>query len=159
MTHVPFLSYIVNIFSNYNGLMNMHRLYCLLLRTTMAIKGCHANDDNGDGEAVACFYGTCLLQFSRKPFAVSYVRGDFRFSRRWVWRRQPSGTQRCVVSLKQTDVTEVRTASIIWAMACPGLLQQDYSAIYLISLSSSLFCVFSYFNGTYICCPFVLAWL
>jgi hypothetical protein len=39
---------------------------------------------------------------------------DFRFLRRRVWR-QPSGIKRCIFSLKYTDVSEVRTASIIKA--------------------------------------------
>jgi hypothetical protein len=41
---------------------------------------------------------------------------DFRFWRRRVRRWQPYGIQRRVVSLKQTDVSEVRTASIIRAL-------------------------------------------
>jgi hypothetical protein len=73
---------------------------------------------------------------------------DFRFSQRRVWRWQLSGIQSHVVSLKHTDFSGVRTASIfradessthLWNV---GLLQRYYTALYPRKLSSLiLYCI------------------
>jgi hypothetical protein len=45
-----------------------------------------------------------------------YARFNLKFSRRWVWILETSGTLRRAVSLLYTDDWEVRTASIMRAM-------------------------------------------
>jgi hypothetical protein len=47
----------------------------------------------------------------------SWLIWDFRFSRRRVWSLTSYGMQRCIVKLMLTDVSEVRTGSIIRPMS------------------------------------------
>jgi hypothetical protein len=58
-----------------------------------------------------------LLQSRNAVDKLYFSWWDFRFSRRWVWRRLSSGMLRRVVSLKFMDVSEVLAASIIRAMS------------------------------------------
>jgi hypothetical protein len=66
-----------------------------------------------------CSRNTLLIRFQ-----VSITMWDFRFSRSRVWSLESFGMSRLVFSMEWTDVSEVRTASII------RVIQRDYTALH-----------------------------
>jgi hypothetical protein len=90
-----------------------------------------------------------VLNYTQHKTYVITMR-DLRSSRRRVWRLDPSTMQRRVVSLEQTDVSEVHTAPIIRVIKfialmmeavhtseTSGLLQRNYTALHPRKLLSS----------------------
>jgi hypothetical protein len=94
------------------------------------------------------FFITLSLKAVCKIFSrnLSYDLWDFKFSRRRIWRLQPSWIHRRVVSMKNTDVSDVRN-SFSMTMNIPddwgsthlrnyGLHQREYTALYPTRLST-----------------------
>jgi hypothetical protein len=55
---------------------------------------------------------------------------DFKFLLRWLWKWEPSGKYRWVVSLKSTDILNVRTASIISFIMLEAIRISETSAYF-----------------------------
>jgi hypothetical protein len=63
----------------------------------------------------ACNKGCLNIEEAYMP-CILFSWRDFRFWQWKVWKLQPSGIQHCVVSPKETNISQVRTAYIIIAL-------------------------------------------
>jgi hypothetical protein len=80
----------------------------------------------------ACNKGCLNIEEAYMP-CILFSWWDFRFSQWKVWKLQPSGIQHCVVSPKETNISQVRTAYIIIALMMEAVCTSETLVFFKIS--------------------------